>query len=135
MQAQTISLVQNSFAQVTPIAPQAAALFYTNLFELNPRLKNLFRGDMEAQGAKLMQMIGAAVGKLHEPHLLLPILQHLAERHKDYGVEDEHYATVGEALLKTLEQGLGEQFTPPVRKAWEEVYGVMASTMMAAARS
>lgn len=134
MQAATISLVQDSFAKVAPIAPQAAALFYNNLFELNPALKDLFKGDMTAQGAKLMQMIGAAVGKLHQPDILIPILQHLAVRHKDYGVQDEHYATVGSALLKTLEQGLGEQFTPPVRAAWTEVYGVMSSTMIAAAR-
>ena len=133
MHAETISLVQGSFAKVAPIAPQAAALFYNNLFELNPNLKDLFKGDMTAQGAKLMQMIGAAVAKLHEPEVLLPILQHLAVRHKDYGVEDEHYATVGSALLKTLEQGLGAEFTPAVRDAWVQAYGVMSSTMITAA--
>lgn len=134
MQAQTVKLVQDSFALVAPIAPQAAALFYDNLFTAHPELKPLFKGDMQAQGAKLMQMIGLAVSKLDTPDVLLPMLRHLGARHLQYGVEDAHYALVGGALLKTLEQGLGDAFTPEVRAAWTEVYGVMAQTMMAAAQ-
>lgn len=133
MQAQTVQLVQQSWAKVAPIAPQAAALFYTNLFERDPQLQSLFTGNMTAQGAKLMQMISAAVARLDQPNVLLPILQQLGVRHKDYGVKDAHYSTVGAALLQTLEQGLGDDFTPDVRQAWTDVYGVMAETMMAAA--
>lgn len=133
MQAQTVQLVQQSWAKVAPIAPQAAALFYTNLFERDPQLQSLFTGNMTAQGAKLMQMISAAVARLDQPDVLLPILQQLGVRHKDYGVKDAHYSTVGAALLQTLEQGLGDDFTPDVRQAWTDVYGVMAETMMAAA--
>lgn len=132
MSPDTISLVQQSWAQVAVIAPQAAALFYQNLFSADPTLKPLFKGDMEAQGRKLMQMIGAAVGKLNDLDTLVPILQGLGRRHVDYGVQDAHYDTVGGALLLTLEQGLGDGFTPKVRAAWAEVYGVMAQVMKAA---
>lgn len=135
MHAHTISLVQTSWAQVSPIATQAAALFYNNLFEADPSLKPLFKGDMTQQGAKLMQMIGAAVGKLGELGVLVPILQSLGRRHVDYGVQASHYDTVGGALLKTLEQGLGPAFTPEVRAAWTEVYGVMAQVMTEAAEA
>jgi hydrogenase maturation protease len=129
---QTIDLVQNSWALVLPIAPQAAELFYNNLFTRDPSLKALFKGDMTQQGAKLMQMIGAAVGQLGDLGKLVPVLQSLGQRHGGYGVQDAHYATVGAALLDTLSQGLGEAFTAEVRQAWTDVYGVMADVMIQA---
>lgn len=133
MNDHTISLVRESFDLVEPIAPQAAALFYAHLFEADPSLQRLFRGDMEAQGARLMQMIGVAVAKLDEPEVLMPALRQLGRRHAGYGVQDEHYETVGAALLKTLQQGLGAAWTPEVESAWIDVYGVLAATMKDAA--
>jgi hemoglobin-like flavoprotein len=134
MDDQVVSDVQSSWKAVEGIAPQAAALFYQNLFEADPTLKPLFRGNMEEQGKKLMQMIGAAVGKLRELNVLVPILQGLGKRHNGYGVKEAHYATVGDALLKTLEQGLGQAFTPQVKASWAIVYGVMSSVMIAASK-
>ena len=135
MSPDTIPLVQQSWTQVAAIAPQAAALFYQNLFTADPSLKPMFKGDMEAQGAKLMQMIGAAVSKLNDLDTLVPILQGLGKRHASYGVQDAHYDTVGGALLQTLGQGLGAEFTPAVKAAWSEVYGVMAQVMKDAAKA
>jgi hemoglobin-like flavoprotein len=132
MNKQIVQMVQQSWAQVAPIAPQAAQLFYNNLFTLDPALKPMFRGDMQLQGQRLMGMIGAAVGKLGELDTLVPILQNLGRRHGGYGVLPSHYDTVGVALLKTLEQGLGDAFTPQVRAAWASVYGVMRSVMLEA---
>ena len=133
--SQTIDHVQTTWTEVEQIAPAAAALFYENLFTADPSLRPLFRGDMTAQGEKLMQMIGAAVQKLTKPEALVHVLQALGRRHGDYGVEPSHYDTVGAALLQTLAQGLGEAFTPAVEQAWAEVYGVMAHTMIAAAET
>ena len=134
MDERVISDVQSSWKVVAGIAPQAAALFYSNLFEADPKLKPLFKGNMEEQGKKLMQMIGAAVGKLTDLGSLVPILQSLAKRHVAYGVQEEHYGTVGSALLKTLEQGLGPAFTPQIKASWSEVYDVMSTVMIAAAK-
>ena len=132
--AQQIMLVRNSFALVHPSAPQAAELFYKNLFDINPALRLLFTGDMGQQGQKLMQMIGAAVGLLDRPDQLLPVLRQLGARHGGYGVQDSHYAEVGQALIQTLEQGLGEAFCPATRQAWLAVYDLISRTMIAAAR-
>lgn len=127
------TLVQTSFEKVVPIADQAAALFYTQLFTMDPDLKPLFKGDMEEQGRKLMKMIGVAVRGLDDLDALVPAVQQLGKRHVGYGVKDEHYETVGGALLWTLEQGLGDDFTPDTKAAWTVVYGVLADTMKAAA--
>lgn len=134
MEKKTITLVQESWSKVVPIAGVAGNLFYKNLFEADPSLKKLFKGDVEQQAAKLMQMITAAVGKLHDLDTLVPILQQLGQRHTGYGVQTAHYDTVGAALLKTLEQGLGAAFTPDVKQAWAQVYGVMTSVMTAPAK-
>jgi len=127
-------LVQDTFDSIAPIADDAAALFYRRLFELDPTLRTMFRGDMAEQRRKLMNMIGAAVRGLDRLEQLVPVVQDLGRKHVGYGVEDRHYDTVGAALLWTLEKGLGSGFTPEVKEAWAAVYGLLASTMQNAAR-
>ena len=134
MKIDQISLVEQSFDQVKPIAPRAAAMFYERLFELDPSLRPLFRGDLARQGQMLMAMIAGAVNGLRNIPQLAPVLRQLGARHVAYGVEHAHYATVGEALLWTLEQGLGDAFTPAVREAWTTAYGLLAGTMQEGAR-
>ncbi len=128
-------LVQGSFAKVVPIADQAAAMFYARLFELDPALKALFKGDMVEQGKRLMEMIGAAVKGLDDLDSLVPVVQDLGRRHARYGVKSAHYETVGQALLETLAKGLGDAFTDEVKRAWTTVYGVLSTTMIAAAEA
>lgn len=126
-------LVQDTFGLVVPIAPTAAALFYQRLFEIDPALRTMFKGDIGEQGKKLMQALALAVKSLDRPEALMPVLQDLGRRHAKYGVTDAHYDTVGAALIWTLEKGLGERFTADVREAWVAVYQVVATTMKVAA--
>ena len=129
MTSKQVELVQTTWEKCVPIADQAATLFYGKLFELDPNLKPLFKSDMKEQGRKLMTMITVAVRGLDDLGKLVPAVQELGRRHVGYGVKDEHYATVGSALLWTLEQGLGSAFTPEVKDAWATTYTVLADTM------
>lgn len=133
MTPQQITLVQQTFAQVRPIADTAAALFYNRLFMLDPSLRAMFRGDLNKQGQMLMSMIGSAVAGLTNLPRLAPIVRNLGMRHTAYGVTDDHYATVGAALMWTLEQGLGDAFTPEVSDAWAAAYRILSETMKAGA--
>lgn len=132
MEASTIKAVQDTFAMVEPIADKAAELFYGRLFELDPSVKPLFKGDMSEQGAKLMRMIGIAVRGLTDLESIVPAVKNLGARHVGYGVKEEHYQTVGAALLWTLGQGLGDAFTEEVESAWTDVYTLLADVMIAA---
>lgn len=93
----------------------------------------MFTSDIKEQGRKLMMMITTAVRGLDNLGALVPAVQALGRRHTGYGVKDEHYATVGYALLWTLEQGLGSDFTPETKEAWAVVHTTLADTMKSAA--
>jgi hemoglobin-like flavoprotein len=128
-----IALVQRSWERVLPIADTAAALFYGRLFELDPALRPMFRGDLAQQGTKLMQMITTVVRSLDRLERVLGAIEALGRRHAGYGVRDEHYVTVGAALLWTLEQGLGDAWDAELADAWATAYGTLAGAMQAAA--
>ena len=128
-----IALVRSSFDQVLPISEQAAEIFYACLFELAPPVRALFKGDMKEQGRKLMAMLRTVVTVLDKPDVLVPAAERLAERHVGYGAQPAHYAVVGQALLDTLQTGLGPAFTAETRAAWTAAYGTLSSVMIAAA--
>lgn len=129
MNSEQIHLVQSTFELVRPIAATAADLFYKRLFVLDPSLRPMFKGDLVDQGRMLMSMLNTAVNGLTHLESTIPVVRQLGARHVKYGVRDEHYATVGSALLWTLEQGLGDKFTPAVREAWTAAYGLLAGQM------
>ena len=95
----------------------------------------MFKGDMTEQGRKLMTMLALVVVSLDRLENLLPSIQEQGIGHAGYGVKDEHYPMVGEALLWTLEQGLGPAFTDEVKGAWISAYTVLATTMQDAAKA
>ena len=132
MNKMQIQLVQESFELVKPITPIAADLFYGRLFELDPSLRPYFKGNLGEQKKKLMTTLTFVVAGLNRPETILPAVRALGQRHVGYGVQAVHYTTVGSALLWTLGQGLGEQFTLEVEAAWTAAYTLLANTMQEA---
>ena len=129
-----ITLIQESFAKVVPIKDAAAEIFYTDLFETAPEVKPYFQGaNMKDQGSKLMATLGVVVNGLRDLDKIVPVAQELAVKHVDYGVKAEDYDKVGASLLRTLEKGLGDAFTPEVKDAWTGAYTTLAGAMIAAA--
>jgi hemoglobin-like flavoprotein len=133
MTPEQVTLVQDSFAKIAPIADKAADLFYDRLFFIAPEVRSLFPDDLSAQKKKLMQMLATAVTNLHQVEKIIPAVQDLGRRHAGYGVTARHYEPVGAALLWTLEQGLGPAFTPQVKEAWTVTYATVAEVMKTAA--
>lgn len=133
MNTQEIQTLQQSFSLVEPIAETAASLFYGRLFELDPALRPLFKSDLKAQGEKLMSSLKLVVTGLNNPERIIPAVRSLGQRHAGYGVQPEHYNTVGAALLWTLEKGLGTAYTPEVEAAWVSAFGLLSGLMQEAA--
>ena len=135
MTPEQISLIQESFAEVALQADAAASVFYHRLFTLQPTLRLMFPADLTEQKQKLMATLGFAVGSLTKFDVLVPALAGLGRKHALYGVKDEHYALVGEALLWTLDELLGADiFTTETQAAWTKMYGTVADVMQQAGR-
>jgi nitric oxide dioxygenase len=128
-----VKLVQQSFAQVAPIADKAAEIFYGRLFEIAPAVRSLFHGDMAEQRRRLMATLAVVVNGLTNLPSVLPAASALAKRHVGYGVKPEHYSVVGEALLWTLARGLGPAWTSEVADAWTAAYTTLSGYMIAEA--
>ncbi|MEC7761863.1 MAG: globin family protein [Pseudomonadota bacterium] len=133
MDDRTIALVKDSFAKVEPIAPTAAEMFYADLFASAPEVRPLFGERMDEQGMKLMSTLGFVVKSLPDLDKVANAAGALALRHVEYGVEPHHYDAVGASLIRTLEQGLGSEFTLEVKEAWLTTYGVLAGVMITTA--
>ena len=133
MTPEQIHLVKTTWAEMEPIAEQAADTFYARLFEQNPQYRALFTGDMQAQGKMLIAMLNTAVMSISRLEAIAPAVQALGKRHVGYGVTAADYNAVGEALLWTLARWLGEAFTPDARTAWTTTYSMLADTMNEAA--
>jgi len=132
---QQIALVRKSFEAVVPIRETAATLFYARLFEIAPEVRPLFSRDLSAQGTKLMAALAMVARNLDRIDDIRPEIEKLALRHVSYGAVEAHYPAVGEALLWTLEQGLGESFGDDVRDAWTTAYALLSGAMIAASSS
>jgi hemoglobin-like flavoprotein len=129
-----IDLVQDSFAIIVPRRAEASAIFYERLFAAAPETRTLFRGDLADQGRKLMQVLATIVRNLGDLGPLLDSVDYLAQRHVGYGVRDEHYAVVGEALIETLRECLGDSFDQRTERAWGYAYTILSGRMTRAAR-
>src|SRR5437660_431149 len=128
-----VTLVQQSFSKVAPIADQAAVMFYDRLFEIAPQVRAMFPADMTEQRKKLMATLAVVVNGLSNLEAVLPAASALATRHVAYGAKAEHYPVVGAALLWTLEKGLGDAWTPAFADAWTTAYGTLSGFMISEA--
>jgi hemoglobin-like flavoprotein len=126
-------LVKSSFKLVAPYTHIAAALFYKRLFKFDPAFRHMFTGDMQEQSRKFGNILNEIIADLDNLESLVPVVEDLGRRHAGYGVQDEHYETVGTALIWTLRQTLGPDFTPPVEEAWQAAYDFLADVMKNAA--
>jgi hemoglobin-like flavoprotein len=126
-------LVQASFARLAPSADAVAEMFYRELFTLDPDLRQLFKSDLAQQGRKLMGMLDTAIANLDRLESVAPAVRDLGRRHAGFGVEAANYETVACALIATLEQGLGSDFTPALQEAWVSCYRLLSREMKAGA--
>ena len=104
-------------------------MFYRNLFSLAPSLRSLFQTSIELQSRKLMEALSYTIATFEQPNALLPVLEALGRRHVTYGVRDEHYEIVIQAMLQTLAEMLGAEFSTKDRNAWEEALSFVAGVM------
>lgn len=124
-----IKLIQYSFTTLTAKSKHVGEKFYKRLFDANPEMAGLFKGDMKEQAGHLMRMVKTVVEGLNNPQIILPAIQDLGRRHQEYGVEAGQYKIFGDLLISAIEDELGNDFNTATKKAWQKLYDVLAEEM------
>ncbi len=135
MTQQQVILVKQSWAGILPVSRQAGLLFYSKLFEAAPGIRHLFKPDISEQANKLVTVLGYVVTKLDHMEELLPEVQKLGARHNAYGAEPFHYEIVGQCLIATLKESMGDEWTAEVQDAWITAYNTLKNVMIIAQAS
>ena len=132
MTEEQIKLVRDSFEQVTTRREDFAEFFYACLFDLSPDMKALFKGDIAGQAQRFMEMVAVAVNGMTTEQTISSALDMLGTSHRNMEIKTSHYIPFGQALIWSLAQTLGNEFTPETRRAWEDWYELVAQTMAGA---
>jgi NAD(P)H-flavin reductase/hemoglobin-like flavoprotein len=127
-------VIRDSWAEVEPQADAMGRLFYATLFQIAPESRDLFPVNMEVQRSRLMRALVHVVQMVDQADELLPFLEQLGRDHRKFGVVAQHYDAVGEALLAAIASTAGPAWTPEVRDAWTDAYGVVSDAMRSAAK-
>lgn len=152
---QIIDSVKQSWTLVERLGSEVVAeLFYKNLFKIAPTTKELFpiavrnrhrdwasREEEDEKDpvnspalrklfAKVLDAVGTAVAGLQDMTSLVPHLTALGMRHVNYNTNPEHFVYGGQALLVTLQAGLGELYTQDVEIAWKLVYDFVSASII-----
>ncbi len=125
-----IGLIRDSFRRLQPDVETASGLLYERLFEIAPELRAMFRSDMTGQGMQFMSTLGVILQHLDDPQALRPHLEHLAQGHAACGVKPEHFHPMGQALIWSMRETLGENFPEGAAAAWEAAYALLAREMV-----
>ncbi|MEV0360767.1 globin domain-containing protein [Nocardia sp. NPDC050697] len=113
------------------------ALFYRRMFEAHPELeRDLFNRGNQRQGQQQQALAGAiaafaALQLEPDPARVELILSRIANKHASLGIEPAQYEIVHTYLFQAIAEVLGAAVTPEVAAAWDEVYWLMAETLIA----
>ena len=128
-----ILLVQTSFTRLVDDIDDVARIFFEKLFELDPALRPMFPDEIQVQGRKMFRTLLVIVNALNDPNAILDMVKALSKRHIGYGVKEAHYGTVGEALVRTIGEALGDAASHEIDTAWLAAYTLVADIAKAAA--
>ena len=132
MTPRQIALVKGSFETLAPQRNRLSGIFFAQLLVREPGLRSVFRGDLKGHGLSLYEGLAAIVESLDRLYPIIPALEWLAVRAARRGISERHYVAIEDALLATLESGLGDRFTAELRGAWSAAGGRVALIMMTA---
>jgi hemoglobin-like flavoprotein len=130
-----VTLLRTSFDMVVERSPQLTHRFYEILFERYPQTQSMFPvARRSRQEGMLTEALVAVLDHLEDAPWLTSTLHGLGAKHVDYGVTDEMYGWVGDALLRTLAEVAGDAWSAELEQAWAAAFGAIASLMQEGAR-
>lgn len=134
---QSAPVIRATLPVVGAAVEDITELFYRNLFEAHPELlTDLFNRGNQANGEQRRALAGAVAGfaaaLVHNPGTPpAAMLSRIAHKHVSLGISAEQYKIVHRHLFAAIGEMLGEAVTPEVAAAWDEVYWLMAESLIA----
>jgi nitric oxide dioxygenase len=125
-----IKSVENSWDYILLNSLDTGVIFYNKLFELDPGLRQLFKGDINTQSQKLVAMITIVVHKLNNLDEIISDVKEMGIQHQKNLAQPQHYNTVASALIWALENALGKEWNEEVKESWTALYKTLSKKMM-----
>lgn len=135
MKERSKDIIRSDFKEMAPDFKVIIIKFYERLFEVNPEYRKIFKNDIDAQANKFIHMLGLGVRGLDNEAELAPALKFLGKNHRSYGVSEEDYPVVRDALLYSFRNYLGDRFTPESEESWKEFYDHISGIMIEGAKN
>jgi NAD(P)H-flavin reductase len=122
-------VIRQSVAGLDAGPQRCAGDFYGYLFAGHPRLRGMFPPQMDGQNERLFAALCRIAELIDQPTALAQYLAQLGADHRKYGVEPEHYAAVGDALLRALRKH-SPWWTDEHEESWATAYNTAAAMMV-----
>ncbi|MGW2745544.1 globin domain-containing protein [Streptomyces sp. NPDC001450] len=134
---ESAAVVRATLPAVGGALDEITTRFYGTMFAEQPELLDgLFNRGNQASGEQRRALAGSIAGfaqaLLADPDARPDaLLARIAHKHAALGVTEDQYTIVHKYLFRAIGDVLGEAVTPEVAAAWDEVYWLMASALIA----
>lgn len=136
LSARSAAVVGATAAVVAEHAEQITARFYPRMFAEHPDLLRVFNQGNQATGEQSRALAASVVA--YAVQLIDPeappfdhVMSRIANKHISLGIRPEQYTIVGHHLIAAVAEVLGDAVTPEVASAWDEVYWLFATQLIA----
>lgn len=136
LSASSEAIVRATAGVVAAHAEEITKVFYPAMFAAHPELLRIFNRANQAIGEQPKALAASVVAfavQLIDPDApdFTPIMERIAHKHVSLGIKPREYTIVGTHLLNAVGTVLGDAVTPEVRAAWDEVYWLFGTSLIA----
>jgi nitric oxide dioxygenase len=133
LSAKTIAIVKSTAPILKEQGEALTKHCYKRMFSHNPEVIPLFNSAHQMSGMQqkaLAEAICAYAANIDNLGVLSTAVELIAQKHSSLQIKPEHYPIVGENLLSSIQEVLGEAACDEVIKAWSEAYEFLANILI-----
>src|SRR5690606_30211121 len=133
LREETIKVVKSTAPILEEHGETLTRHFYERMFSHNPEVAPLFNPANQTAGLQQKALAGAICAyakNIDNLEVLGGAVELIAQKHASLQVQAEHYPIVGDNLLASIREVLGEGATKEVLDAWEEAYEFLAEILI-----
>lgn len=129
----TIAIVKSTAPVLAEHGETLTRHFYKRMFSHNPEVAPFFNPAHQTAGKQQRALAGAIAAyaaNIDNLEVLGGAVELIAQKHASLMIKPEHYPIVGENLLASIREVLGEAATDEIIGAWAAAYGFLAEILI-----